>query len=246
MYHSIAEKRTKLGEHSQSLRASRVDIREQLFNEGATGDIASVSLPAVRITSVRGLLYDIDPTLLKFGNLLGAVPSGPAELYENSVRHWLQRHETLSKAEVRVSGVGLHVLLWFEPYLEATSDAERDQIAASIEIAQAALPSDPRAPGITATTRALGSVNGKNSREVAQLKAGEAVPREDLDALCADLTERPFRHFVTVLTGDSQISPCPICRTPGTTLESLNYVGKCYAKCGQVTLDQLLSEVFSK
>ena len=91
--------------------AEREDIREQLVNEGRTGHFGHIQVSTERIVKLRGILFDIDPGLLRPGFLLGQISLNPVELYEQTVKAWLQRHPALRGCEVRVSGTGLHVIL---------------------------------------------------------------------------------------------------------------------------------------
>lgn len=45
-----------------SSRRSLIDEREQLCNEGQRGSIQQVALPLELITSLRGILLDLDPS----------------------------------------------------------------------------------------------------------------------------------------------------------------------------------------
>ena len=94
-----------------STSTEREDIREQLVNEGRTGHFGQIQVATERIVKLRGILFDIDPGLLRPGFLLGQISLDSVELYEQTVRLWLQRHPALRGCEVRVSGTGLHVIL---------------------------------------------------------------------------------------------------------------------------------------
>jgi hypothetical protein len=112
-----------------------------------------------------------------------------------------------------------------------------------VQIIQAALPTDANAPGITATTRALDSINSKNGQKVRRLKNGQKVSTENVVALQQQMCASPFKTLFYTLTGSDRISPCPICGREGTSLVALDHVGKCYG-CGKVTLEQLCNELF--
>lgn len=219
------------------------ELREQLFNGGAIGPITHIQLPADQITTIRGIMLDIDPDLIRPSQLIPSVPTSPPEFYEQVVEPWLSRHPTLAKAEVRDTGRGVHVILRPGPPIEICTSRDRTLWQSTIEIIQSALPSDPRAPGITATTRAIGSTNAKAGRPVSLLRPSTPCSVEELWQLRDELVASPFRFLFSVLAGAQQISPCPICRTAGSRLDALDYAGKCYVKCGTVTLTQLISEV---
>jgi len=112
-----------------------------------------------------------------------------------------------------------------------------------IQVVQAALPVDPQAPGITATTRVIGSTNGKNGARVVRLRRGQPVEVDDVLGLYETMLSAPFKTVMTILTGTDRISPCPFCSKPESTLSALDFVGNCYT-CGRVTLNQLYDLVF--
>ena len=165
----------------------------------------------------------------------------PQQFYEHCVRHWLTRHPLLANLEVRASGTGLHAILWLQPALEFTDEAERTRWCSRVKIVQMILPTDPLAPGITATTRALGSINSKNGHEVKQLKQGQGVAPADVMALADELCAAPFGTIFRVLTGTEKVSPCPFCHQE--TLTALAHSGICYG-CGKVSFEQLCNQLF--
>src|SRR5205814_1567754 len=108
-----------------------------------------------------------------------------------------------------------------------------------VKVIQTALPTDPNAPGITAVSRAIGSVNSKSGATVRLLRAGKPVPVDAILELFGQLRDRPFRTVSQILLGTHRVSPCPICRKPGSALGVLDRVGVCYGQCGKVNLDRL-------
>jgi hypothetical protein len=147
----------------------------------------------------------------------------------------------LEHLEVRISGTGLHAILWFDPPVDFGDEAERTRWCSIVKVVQAVLPTDPMAPGITATTRALGSVNTKNGQEVRRLEEGHSVSPADVIALQQEMCAAPFKTLFQILTGDERMSPCPFCRKE--SLVALKHVGKCYG-CGKVTFEQLCCTLF--
>ena len=110
---------------------------------------------------------------------------------------------------------------------------------------QASLPIDPDAPGITATTRAIGSVNEKNGAEVTVLAEGEPVTEAEVLGLYGKMLKAPFRTVMKILTGGETMQPCPHCGKDGTKLSALNYAGRCYGSCGNVKIDKLYDLVLA-
>ena len=97
------------------------------------------------------------------------------------------------------------------------------------------------APGITATTRALDSINVKNNQIVRLLKEGTPVSPADVIALQKEMCAAPFGTLFHILTGTDRMSPCPSCRKE--TLVALNHVGKCYG-CGKINFERLCNKLF--
>ena len=189
-----------------------VDAREALFNCGAVGPVEQIQDSTKLIVSIRGILYDLDPDILTAGAILKAVPKDPAEFYAAVIRPMLDRHPVLAKAEVRSSGRGLHAILRFDEPVEVNSEGERDRWAGVVEVVQAALPIDPDQPGITATTRPIGSINGKNGAMVTMLAKGEPVTADEVRELFDEMIEAPFRAVMKILTGKTCHRAVPFLR----------------------------------
>jgi hypothetical protein len=219
--------------------AERVDWRQQLFNQEEVGPITRVSMPAESITRLHGILLDIDPGLFRPEVIPDAVRSSPAKFFERAVAPWLDRDPALQGAEVIVSGRGLHLITRFaEPILIGT-DAERMRWDAIVRMVQAALPTDPCAPGITALTRPVGSINGKNGVTVTRLREATPTSRERILTLYERMRDQPFSTVMRLLYGQTRVSPCPICAIENSTLSGLDRVGICYGKCGKAKLSAL-------
>jgi len=217
----------------------KVDLREQLYNRRVTGPITEVQLSTERITVLLAIMFDIDPKLFCTPPSMGAVPTDPVEFYRTIVKTWLNRHPVLRKAEVRCSGTGVHVLVWFADPPEFTSDEERRRWQGIVYAVQCALPIDPDQPGITAVTRPIGSINSKNGATVFQLAAGEKVRSEEVLELYQQLREAPFRTVGQILFGTDKVSPCPKCGKPETSMSLLDRTGRCYGGCGTLQLSDM-------
>jgi hypothetical protein len=217
----------------------RTDWRQQLFNTGEDGPVSHVQLPAVAITSLRGILLDIDPGLYRPEVLPGGPQTAPRVLYEQLVEPWLSRHPALAGAEVINSGRGLHVVVRFDEPVVFRTDGVRRRWAGIVKAVQVVLPSDPDAPGITATTRPIGSRNGKNGATVERLRAATPVSPGAVEELYEQLRDKPFKTVTAVLFGSDEVAPCPVCKVPGTRLLCLDKLGTCYGTCGKVYLGRL-------
>lgn len=222
----------------------QVDLREQLFNDGAVGQIEEISTQDQLVTQLRGILLDIDPILLAPSWLIADPTKPAADIYQQYVAGWLSRHPVLRKAEVRGSGNGLHVLLMLDEPLIFKDDKEKIIWDSRVEIAQTILPTDPNAPGLNAMTRPIGSINGKNGARVELLKRGEGVAAKELVEMTGQLVEEPFKTITSVLTGRSRLAPCPICSHHESTLGAGPQNGSCY-KCGKVSLGKFLHTIYA-
>lgn len=224
--------------HCESKPTENVDLREQLFNAGEIGPIEQVQVSKDRITALRGILFDLDPHLLRTDLLIPPFGANAEDLYQNVVKNWLAREPCLAPAEVRCSGTGLHVIIRFGKPVVFADSADRERWTAIVETVQATLPIDPHQPGITAVTRALGSINSKNSETVRQLAPGSAVTPSAVVDLSKRMSVEPFQTVFTIIAGSNRVAPCPVCRGEGSSLTAGRVVGFCYGECEQVSLAQ--------
>jgi hypothetical protein len=218
---------------------ARIDLREQPFNGREVGPIGRVQLPVENITVLHGIVLDVDPPIFRSAPLTAGAQKGPRAFYRETVSKWLGRHRVLRQAEVRSTGRGLHIIIWFAEPLAFDSRGERDRWDGIVLMVQAALPVDPDQPGLTALTRPVGSLNGKTGRPVKTLKPGTPIPVADVLKLYEQMVRTPFRTVAGILFGADRITPCPVCGTEGSSLSVLDYAGRCYGSCGNVKIDQL-------
>ena len=226
------------GKERKRQRPSR-DARKQLFNEGNVGRIEKIQVSTERIVQLNGILFDLDPDILQECSLLPSISRDPKTLFEEVVKPMLLRHPVLAKCEVRDSGRGLHAILNFAEPIRFDDERTRQRWASILQVVQVALPIDPDQPGITATTRALGSVNAKNGRKVRRLHKGEPVTAEEVLGLHDEMCATPFRTVFRILTGEQALQPCPFCDQDDSKLKALDHVGDCYGSCGRIALDRL-------
>ncbi len=203
------------------------DARERLVNEGETGPITMVSIPAAMITKLRGIMLDFDPDLYDPARLPSGATESPEQLFESFVGPMLGRHPLFGKAEVRDTGRGLHALLWLDPAVVFENEAEREKWAGLVEVVQRTLPADPHAPGMTALTRPVGSTNSKTGRPVSVLKPGRPVAPAEIVKFYDEVRAKPFAVVAGMLFG-GKTAPCPCCRKPGTRLGVSSRTGSCY------------------
>lgn len=223
----------------------KVDVREQLCNNGEQGAITAVQVSAERIVAVRGILFDLDPQHYRMSLLTPVVPRDAHEFYRSVASKWLDRHPLLRRAEVRLSGTGLHAILQFRDPVELASDEDRRRWTGIIKVIQCALPIDPEQPHITALTRPIGSLNSKNGAEVRLLKPGEPITHEEALDLYRQMCDAPFLTAMKILAGADKLQPCPRCAQVGSQLAGMSRVGLCYGSCGKVKLEQLYDLVFA-
>lgn len=223
--------------------AGKLDLRKQLFNEGSVGAIEKIQVSCDRIIQLNGILYDLDPQNYVKGPLTRGLSQDPEKFYKRIVQPWLQRHPTLSKCEVRLSGTGVHAILWLGEPVKFETAGDRERWAGAVKCVQAALPIDPDQPGITATTRAIGSINSKNGVKVKRLAKGQRVTEQEVLSLYEQMCASPFQTLFQILTGSNSVSPCPVCGGHDTKLSAMDYFGRCYGSCGTVKLEQLYDTV---
>lgn len=219
------------------------DLREALVNDRAVGPINQVQLSAERVTTLHGIMFDLDPKILIPENLLFPPAETPEEFYL-AIKPILDRHALAHRAEVRVSGTGLHLIVWMRPAAELKSAADQRRWGTIVKVVQRTLPVDPDMPGITAVTRPVGSTNGKNGAVVKTLAIGEAVAPEVVEQFMATLVPGPFREIATLLLGEPRVRPCPVCKAGGSRLDILDWAGMCYGNCGKITLEHLFDAIY--
>ncbi len=233
--------RQQLSNHCALQSDSLRDAREQLYNDGKIGPITQVQLSEAEITSLHGLMLDLDLRLFRREVVPDCINDDAEAFYRLIVSKWLSHHPVLGKAEVRSSGNGLHVILRFDQPLQFQTEGDRQRWSAIVRVIQRLLPTDPDCPGITALTRPIGSINGKSGREVKRLHEGELITIEEITGLFDQVRAAPFRTVATILFGRDHITPCPICGREQSRLDVLDRIGKCYGHCGQVRLGQLFN-----
>ena len=221
----------------------QIDLREQLVNGGLVGPIKTVQLSEDGITTVLGIMIDVDPSLLNSKSFGLESFGSPSDFYTRAIRPMLNRHPTLAKAHVRCSGNGLHVILFFDTPVAICSEAARELWAGISEAVQSLLPSDPRCPGLTAVTRPLGSINSKNNTKVFELVPGGKVSAQEVETLCQELACHPFKTVATILFGPGPITQCPVCKKSENRLGVMDRVGCCY-ECGDVEVETLYDHFF--
>jgi hypothetical protein len=219
------------------------DLREALFNGNPVGLAGVIQVPAERITTLLGIVADLDPKLLDPGNPLFPPDSNPRKFHA-AIRPVLDRHPLACQGEVRSSGTGLHLIFRLDPPVELRVSPDQRRWAAIVRAVLGSLPTDPNAPGITALTRPIGAINSKNNAVVELLQPGRSIAPKDVVAFVGELVEAPFRTVALPLLGSDRVEPCPACRAPGSSLGVLARLGRCY-HCGDVRLERLLDLVYA-
>ncbi|MHB1427012.1 MAG: hypothetical protein ACYC3I_27975 [Gemmataceae bacterium] len=203
-----------------------------------TGTVVQIQVPRERVTSIHGILFDLDPQLYQPGNPFFPPAQDPKAFFEN-ISPVLDRHPLTRSAEVRATGTGLHAIVRISPPAMLASAAEQHHWDNIVRAVQATLPADVNAPGITALTRPIGSTNSKNGNVVELIRPGTHVNPEQVMEYLQRVVQAPFQEIVSVLLGGLRIEPCPVCRGDGTRLDVLDHMGMCYSSCGRVKLHQI-------
>ncbi|MEO7130901.1 MAG: hypothetical protein ABIZ07_05955 [Dermatophilaceae bacterium] len=219
------------------------DQREALYNDRPTGPAGMIQVPAERITTLHGFMIDLDPVKLAPDNPHFPPADSPRAFHE-AIRTVLGRHPLARHAEVRASGTGLHLVVHLDPPVELRTAADQQRWKAIVEAAQSTLPSDLDAPGITALTRLVGSINSKNGAVVEVLAPGKPVDQARVVEFVEGLAKAPFKAVATVLLGADRVRPCPACRGEGSRLDVLDQFGRCYDGCSKVTFEDLFDLIY--
>ncbi len=236
---AVKKRKSKVGATADPADEVVVDERLQLFNDRQRGTIEDVSVAEAAITSLHAILLDFDPDRLLRSVVPLSLREDPKKFWKCAIQPWLERSPVLAKSKVVASGRGLHVIIRMSPSVEFETEAERQKWAAVVKVAQKLLPTDPDCPGITALTRPVGSINGKNGKKVRLFRRGEAVSPDEVLGLCKQAVSRPFATVAGLLFGTARIAPCPVCEQEGSRLDVLDHVGMCYGGCGKVRLGQI-------
>ncbi|MBA4192399.1 MAG: hypothetical protein C0467_30900 [Planctomycetaceae bacterium] len=236
---AVKKRKSKVAATADPVDEAMVDERLQLVNDRQRGTIEEVSVAEAAITSLHGILLDFDPDRLLRSVAPLSLREDPKKFWMGVIQPWLERSPVLAKAKVVASGRGLHVIVRMSPAVEFETEADHQKWAAAVKVVQKLLPTDPDCPGITALTRPVGSINGKNGKKVRLFHKGEAVSPDDVLALCKQAVTRPFATVAGLLFGVTRITPCPVCEKEGSRLDVLDHVGMCYGGCGKVSLGRI-------
>lgn len=227
-----------VGNPNKSREADKVDLREQLQNEGKVGPLKSVQLSEARIRTVRGILFDLDFRKFRIGGVIRREYESSETFYLKVLKKWIERDETLKSLQMRDSGNNIHGILMFREPVKILNDYDRERWSLIVRVVQAALPIDPGQPGITALTRPIGSVNSKTGREARLLAEGTPVSTDEVLDLFRRMNEQPFAVVGKILFGKDKVKPCPICNSDDSTLSVGPWAGTCYS-CRRVALPKL-------
>lgn len=233
-------------ESPESEATGRVDERESLVNDCETGPIEEVALPLGRITQLHGIMLDFDLHLLNEAAFPPGALDRPETFFEQGLKPMLDREEVYRSAEVRVSGRGLHAIVRLDPSIEFRTDTDRKRWAAHVQVVQLLLPTDLRCPGITALTRPLGSINGKNRKVVRSLKEGRPVSPKVVSELVERAQRTRFETVCQLLCGSRIVRPCPRCKRPDSQLLANVRTGTCYHCKSKLQISDLFRTLFKK
>jgi hypothetical protein len=218
------------------------DVRESLTNDRRQGPAHQISLPKEMITRLHGFMIDVDPDKLIPGNPV-LDPSDDPVVFLARLEPLLQRHPIAQNAEVRATGRGLHLIVWFNTPVELHTTAEQTEWDATIGLVQLTLPADPACPALTALTRPVGAVNSKNGHLVRLLRPGRPVSSEEVRQYARQVAAAPMRELVAIWFGGIEVRPCPICGRAEGILKALENTGHCYT-CGKVSLEMVAERVY--
>lgn len=220
------------------------DERESLVNDRRRGTKYEITPKVEEVTSIHAFMNDLDCKILNPKVVGEDCVHSSAVLYAQHVQHWLDRDPVLTKAEVRDSGGGLHVILRLEaPIICNAGEAVMwDKIARGI---CNALPGDPNLNGIIALTRPVGANNSKYEppREVGLLRPGKPVTQAEILDLSRQVTEQPARLWMRLFFGGERAEPCPLCGKAALGVAG-HWQCRCY-ECGRVDAASLVYRFYS-
>jgi hypothetical protein len=224
----------------------QLDHRELLCNDRAIGPAPQIAVPVDQVASLHAFMIDIDLSILNRDTLGDAALSSTDDFHETHLARWLCRDPVLTKAEVRDSGHGVHVLLWLDEPIVCVAGMQGawDAVARGL---RNALPGDPNLNGITAMTRPVGAVNTKSDppRIVRVLRPGQPVSKADIIDLSRRIADHPARFWMQVLHGRDRIAPCPFCRKSNSSLGIAgNWQIHCY-DCSRHDAQELVYRLYS-
>ena len=205
-------------------------------NDRRVGPLREVQLPTECITSLHGILFDFDPKICR-----PTIPRSPRRRPGGIPRQHsapvLERHPLARHAEVRVSGTGLHLILWLSPAAEMRSAGDQAFWAAVVKAGSGHAADRPgHARHHRPHPPASGPPTPRTVPRSTRLKAGEPVNPQDVLAFLRESDSAPFREVAVPMLGGERLSPCPVCGVEDTRLDVRDRSGMCYGGCGQVTL----------
>jgi hypothetical protein len=227
---------------AESLSQADFDVRESLFNDRAVGAAGQIMMPQDAVTTLHGLVVDLDPDILR-PNPWFPPAETPGAFYA-AIAPTLHRHPVLDRAEIRSTGGGLHALVWFNQPVELRSAAEQRRWSSIHRVLMASVPSDPACHPPITLTRPFGSINGKNGKPVEKLKDATHIPPVAVSAWAEDVARRPFLAIGLILFGEPKLNPCPYCGADGSRLDLGDFLGFCYGPCQRVPLRRLHEPFF--
>jgi hypothetical protein len=233
--------------HRPASTAGLGDERESLVNEHQRGLASEIAVKVSEVTSIRAFMLEIDIDILDPDACGAEAVASPEAFFESHVSIWLLRDPVLSRAEVRDSGHGLHVLLWLDEPIRCDEEQAKKWDAVAYGIRNV-LPCDPRGPGLIAMSRPVGAMNTKHEphKEVRQLRAGQPISRGDIEDLAKRLADAPSRLWMALFHGGERVQPCPLCCDEGTSLGVAGeWMVRCY-ECGRVDAAVLLYRHFTR
>lgn len=215
------------------------DERETLCNSSLTGPANNIQYTLEEIVELRGVMVDVDPKYLSASLPWGLALVDPRRLWLGHVQNGLAAVGLLEFAEARLSGTGLHILIWFAEAVPLTSARDRQVWDARIRVLQSLLLGDPHSPGITALTRPVGSINSKNQALVETIHAGQPIAAEQFAIIVDQLAAEPARTVIQYVYGTDRVTPCPYCGGEGTTCSALSRNTLSYGCCGKRDMSDL-------
>jgi len=228
----------------KAVKKRKVNYYKQLFDNQSVSRGRVVTAEWSSIELLHGIVLSLYPLDYRENSILGRLSHDIPEFYKKVVKPCLCRHATLEKAKVLNNGEGLDVILKFDSPVKLQTSDDRDGWKSLSQVVQSSLPVRLDQASRAPLVRTLGTINGTTGRVVTRLATGERVYQDDVLALYADMRDRSFRTVMHILTGQTHLKPCPICKAKGSSLVAMDDHGVCDGKCGEVRLGRFYDAIF--
>ncbi len=206
-----------------------LDALGQPTNAGECGPAAELATEQILASDRIAFLAD---ELLPRRALCCCITAARAQVYELALLCWLHSLPDIEQVTVRCCGPQIHVILYFFETQDVDSAEQRKLWQAIAHVAYEAMPLTPDDTGKTEVYRTIFPTNSRRGAQVVRLSADEILDFR------RHMATSPFWVVMQVLYNADTVTPCPMCRQPGTHLSAFDHEGNCDG-CGRVSLSDM-------